>query len=229
MGSSNNDFYNAALDAFQAGRLELALQAAEDALVEDAKDVEAWQLYIFILNSLGRTDDAKQAGGKLRELGVPEVDLICMEAVEAMAAGDAGKAVELYHAAIGLRPDRVELLGSLALAMLETGEGESAIAAARAGANLASEDGQAHYILGRILRLCGRMDEALVALNRAVELDPGLMMAVYELGMVLAAADRLEEAAAKFETFLGVHPGDESATQALDAMRARIGQMTRTY
>lgn len=225
MSPTKIDFYNAALDALHAGRVEDALLAAEDALVEDAKDVESWQLYILILNVLGRVEDAKSAGEKLKELGISEFDLLCMQAAEAMAAGDAAGAVQMYEAAIGLAPDRVELQGSLALALLDTGDGDAAVAAATRAVEFAPEVAQGHYILGRILRLNGRMDEALVVLTRAVEMEPGLMMAVYEQGMLLADAGELEAAIGNFEKFLAAHPGDESAVKALDALR---GRMTRT-
>jgi len=218
------DFYNAALDALQAGRVEQALQAAEDALVEDARDTESWQLYILILNAMGRTDDAKNATEKLHQLGISDVDSFCLKAAEAMTAGDPATAAAHYEAAIALAPDRFDLLGSRALALLAVGEHDAAIAAASRAADLAPDDAQAHYILGRVLRLSERKTDALAALTKAVELDPNLMMALYEQGMLLAEADHLEAAIANFEKFLSVHPGDPSATQALNALRSRMTQ-----
>jgi tetratricopeptide (TPR) repeat protein len=202
MSPTKIDFYNAALDALQAGRVDDALLAAEDALVEDAKDVETWQLYALILNALGRVDDARRAGEKLRELGISQVDLLAMQAVEALGAGDAAAAAECYESALALAPDRVDLLTSLALALVDAGDMDGAVPLAVRAVELSPEDGQAHYVHGRVLRLGGRKAEALDALTRAVEMEPELMMAVYEQGMLLADADRLEEAMANFEKFL---------------------------
>ena len=216
------DFYNAALDALQAGRVEQALQAVENALVEDAKDTESWQLYILILNAMGRTEDARNATGKLHQLGISEAESLSLQAVEAMTAGDPATAAAHYGAAIALAPDRTDLHGSHALALLAAGDHDAAIAAASRATDLAPDDAHAHYILGRVLRLSDRKTEALAELTKAVELDPDMMMALYEQGMVLADTDRLEAAIANFEKFLSVHPDDPSATQALHALRSRM-------
>ncbi len=219
------EHYNAALDALQAGNAEAALQHVENALVEDARDSESWQLYILILNALGRTEDARNAEAKLAGLDLSASDRATMAAAAAMAAGDPATAAARYRDAIQADPGRVENHTGLALALLESGDPTAAMEAADEAIRRAPDDARAHYTRGRVLRLTGGdKSAALESLTRAVTLDPDLMFALYEQGMLLADAGRLEEALKNFETFLQANPGDPSATQAITQIRAAISQ-----
>jgi tetratricopeptide (TPR) repeat protein len=226
MSAPNIESYNAALDFLQAGKIQDALQSVENSLMEDAGDSQTWQLYIMILKTLGRDEDAEKATAKLKELGLSEVDESLMQAAAALSAGDAASAVAHYQAALDLEPERPEIHTALALALMETSDAEGALAAAHQAVALAPDDAQAHYSLGRILRLTGDKESALDSLDKAVAIDPGLMMAVYEQGMLLAEKGRMTEALANFEKFLKAHPGDEGATQAITGIKAELGRTT---
>jgi Flp pilus assembly protein TadD len=80
MSEPSIEFYNAAIDAVQAGRLPEALTAAENSLTEDPTDSQTWQLYVVILNALGRTEDAQKASAKLETMGIDEVDSLLIKA-----------------------------------------------------------------------------------------------------------------------------------------------------
>ena len=68
MSESSIEYYNAAIDAVQAGQMEEALAAVENSLTEDPKDGQTWQLYVVILNALGRAADAEKARAKVAEI-----------------------------------------------------------------------------------------------------------------------------------------------------------------
>lgn len=218
------DFYNAAVDAVQAGKLAEALTAVENSLTEDPKDPETWQLYVIILKALGRTDDAQKAGLRLRELGLSEADEQLMLAAESASAGDLAGAVRHYEAALALEPDRPEVHASHALALMESGDRDAALAAAEKAAALAPDDTHANYALGHILRLSGEKQTALAALGKAVAADPGFMMAVYEEGMLLAETGKLSQALGNFERFLEIHPEDPGAAQAIANIKAAMNK-----
>lgn len=224
MPAQNIEYYNAALDAIQAGRPMEALEAVENALVEDARDAETWRLYILILTSLGRTAEADSALRKLEDLGLAEADGVALRAATAMGAGDPTTAIALYRECVALDPARAEHHTGLAIALLETGDHAEAAEVIERAIGLAPDDARAHYIQGRILRLGGRNSKALTALTQAVNLDPDLMMAVYEQGMLFAENDQPDAALANFERFLQAHPGDTSATQAVAMLRNRMTQ-----
>lgn len=227
MSDPNIDFYNAALDAIQAGRLDEALTAAENSLTENPKDAETWQLYVIVLNALGRSDDAHKATEKLRELGLGEADDFLLQAAEALTSGDLATAILHYESALETGGDRPEIHAGYALALMEADRPEQALTAARKAVSFAPDDARANYALGHILRLCGENDEALSALTVAVKAEPDLMLAVYEQGMLLAEKERLEEALENFTRYLKANPGDPSAVQAVDSIRHRMRPETR--
>jgi tetratricopeptide (TPR) repeat protein len=227
MSDPSIDFYNAAVDAIQAGRLDEALIAAENSLTENPKDAETWQLYVIVLNALGRTEDARKATEKLREFGLGEADDYLLQAAEAVTSGDLATAISHYESALESGGDRPEIHSGHALALMEAERPDDALAAARKAVSLAPDDARANYALGHILRLRDEKDEALSALTLAVSAEPDLMLAVYEQGMLLADKDRLEEAMENFTRYLKANPGDPGALQAVDSIRHRMRPETR--
>lgn len=216
------DYYNEALDALHAGNAPEALAAIVNSLTEDPHDTQTWQLYIVILNALGRTDDARRATAKLKEKGLSAADEEVLKAAECASTGNLAAAIPHYRAAIAHEPQRADLVASLALALLECSDPENALATARRAVEIDPHDANTHYALGHILRLGGDDAAALAALNQAVSLDPEFMIALYEQGMLLAKSGELRPALANFEKFLAVHPGDPAATEAIANIRRSL-------
>lgn len=227
MPAPSIEFYNAAVDAIQAGRLDEALAAAESSLTEDPKDAETWQLYVIVLNSLGRTDDARKATAKLRELGLGKADDFLIRAAEAATSGDLTTAISHYESALETGGDRPEIYGTYALALMEAKRPDEALAVAEKAVSIDPGNAHANYSLGHILRLRGNKDEALTALTKAVAAEPGMLIAVYEQGMLLADKDRLEEALENFTRYLKTNPGDPAAAQAIESIHQRMRPETR--
>ncbi len=217
------EYYNAAVDSLQAGRLPEALTAVESSLIEDPDDGQTWQLYIVILNALGRSEDAQKATAKLKEKGLTETDELLIMAVESAGHGRMQDAIAHYESALNIDSDRPEIYTSYALALMESGDTTRAVAAAEKAVVLDPLDGHSHFALGHILRLSGKKEAALESLSRAVSLDPNIMIAVYEEGMLLAESGNLSAALANFEKFLKAHPQDPSATEAVASIRKRMG------
>lgn len=228
MSEPSIEYYNEAIDAVQAGRLPEALKAVEISLTEDPKDPETWQLYVVILNAVGRTEDAAKATLRLKELGLGEADDFLLQASQAAGSGDLKTAITLYESAIAADPERPEAHAGYAFTLLQNGDDAQALVSAEKAVSLAPEDPRANYALGHILRLAGESDRALTALSNAIEAEPELMIALYEQGMILTEKGRLEEALKNFERFLKKHPDDESAIQAVAGVKARLGR-TETF
>lgn len=221
------EYYNAAVDAIQAGRLDEALAAAENSLTENPKDAETWQLYVIVLNALGRHEDARKATEKLEQIGLGEADGFLLKASEAASSGDLAAVIAHYESALEAGGERTEIHSGYALALMENGMTDEALAAARKAVSLAPDDARANYALGHVLRLREEKDEALSALTKAVAAEPDLMLAVYEQGMLLVDKDRLEEALENFSRYLKVYPGDPGATQAIEGIHYRMRPETR--
>lgn len=222
MSSPSIEFYNAALDALEAGDAPEALAAIVNSLTEDPNDTQTWQLYIVILNALGRKEDALRATAKLKEKGLSEADAHILQASQAAASNDLAAAIPHYQAAAALEPGRSEIHTGLAIAHMQAGDADAALSAAEKAVGIDPTDSRAQYALGHILRLSGKKEPALAALTAAVSSDPDFMIALYEQGMLLADSGRLEEALANFEKFLKTHPSDPSANEAVANIRQRL-------
>lgn len=218
MSHPNVKFYNEAIDAAQAGDLERARGAIEQALTEDANDVQSWQLYAVILNALGETEKAEKANAKVQEIGISEVDDLVMKAADAVGQGKFGVAITHYEDALELEPDRPELYVSYALALIQGNYPADAEEAATKAIELGSDDPAAWYAHGRVMRLRGKSGQGLESMKKALELNPEMVLARYECGMILAEKGELQEALEAFERVLLDHPTDENAIEA----KARI-------
>lgn len=213
------EYYNQAVDAIQAEQIEEALTAVEKSLTEDPKDGQTWQLYVMILDALGRTEDAEKARVKLSEIGLGKADEYVMKASQAFGIGDLVKAREHYENAILEDPDDVAIRSSFALALKEMGDDDAALEQARLAVESDPEDGAANYALGHLLRLRGEKEAAFNRLTKAVKAEPGLLIALYEQGMLLAEKGETKAAIKNFETFLEHHPEDEAALEALRILK----------
>ncbi len=223
MPEASIEYYNAAVDAIHAGDLTEALAAAENSLTENPSDTQTWQLYVVILNTLGRKDDAAKATEKLKQLGLSEADELLLKAAESASFGDLDSAIRHYESALRAEPDRPDIHSAYALALMESGKTLEAQTAGQKGVSLAPDDSRTNYALGHILRLTGDKDAALAALTKALSAEPELMIALYEQGMILAEKGRLKEALSNFEKFLATHPGDPSASEAVASIREKLG------
>lgn len=222
MSSPNVQFYNAAIDAAQSGDLAGAREAVESALTEDPNDVQSWQLYAVILNSLGEGEKAQSALAKVKELGLSEVDELIMKAADAIGQNKFGVAVTHYEDALELEPDRAEVYVSYALALMQADYPGDAEEAAQKAIEMAAEDPSAWYAHGRILRLRGKKEEALKSLEKALELQGNLILARYECGMILAELGDLPRALKCFEDVLAEHPDDPNAAEAKARILAKM-------
>lgn len=215
MATTGDLDYNRALDALEAGDLNAALEAAESALMFDAKDSGYWQLYSVLLAQAGRGEDAANAKAKAEEFGLDEVDTLLMKAAEASATKSWNKAVTACEKALELAPERGEIWASYAANLIEGGYKSDALEASAKAVELKGEEGQLWYLRGRILRLAEKLTEAVEAFQKAVELDPKLRLAWFEKGMVHHLLEEPDEAKSCFLKARELKPGDPEIEEAL--------------
>lgn len=184
MATAGDDDYNRALDALEAGDLNGAIEAAESALMFDAKDGGFWQLYAVLLAQAGRAEDAASAKAKAEEFGLSEVDALMMKAGEAATAKSWNKAVTACEQALELAPERGEVWASYAANLMEGGYQGDALEASAKASELLPEESQIWYLRGRVLRLNRQFDEAVLAYQKALDIEPSLALAWYEKGMI---------------------------------------------
>jgi TolB-like protein/DNA-binding winged helix-turn-helix (wHTH) protein/tetratricopeptide (TPR) repeat protein len=131
------------------------------------------------------------------------------------------EAEALLEQALALEPDDVSALSILAHCKLfDVWVGVSPDPAAAVGeahrlalkaVAAGSFDAFAHYTLGVVLSLMGRLDEAKAEQRRALELNPYLAAASGELGRLLAFEGESEEAVTFSERAIAASPNDPHA------------------
>src|SRR5881409_977088 len=77
---------------------------------------------------------------------------------------------------------------------------------------------------GALLVKQGRIDEALVALNKAVALDPKEFEAHWALGRALALKERFAEAVESFQRAIALMPSRSDAHYQLGLALRRLGR-----
>ena len=224
MSEASEAYYDEAVDHVHAGRVKEALAAVEKSLQEDGEDPLTWRLYSVILRGLGREADAKVAFEKATEFGASDLDIHLMKAGDATVSGDAAAAICHYEDALEIEDSRPEIWMAYAMALIGDGYKKDALEASEKAVELGPEIAQAWFIRGRALRFSEDYEPALQAYDKAIALDDNLLAAWYERGIILAQGGTLPDALKCFEKILETHPEDPSATKAVEAIKAQMGQ-----
>ena len=112
---------------------------------------------------------------------------------QALAAGDAAAAAELFRQGLELEPDDPTLRYRLATALATGGDAAGAAAQLQAALRHAPEFAAAHGLLAAVLVMQGRHEEAAERYTIALEHDPGYVEARLGLADSLRVGERLEE------------------------------------
>ncbi len=137
-----------------------------------------------------------------------------------MRSGDAAAAAELFDQALSARPGSLDLAINLAIAWTRAGRAQQAAALLEDHARAGARDPRFHSARANALRAVDRLDEAALAFDQALALDPGRAVALH--GRARLALERAEsDAPARFDRALLAHGADPNAwlgkAQALDA------------
>lgn len=131
---------------------------------------------------------------------------LAQRAQQAIERGAWDEAVQPLNGALALQPGHPELLRLSGL--LEQGRGNTANAVglfAHLHRSFPQDAALANH-LGAALALAGRIDAAIEAFRRALELDPALLDAAYNLGRALDLRGEAAAALAAFDTALRIDP-----------------------
>ncbi len=177
------------------GRLQEVVADFRDDFEAEPPDVQSGYLLGEALVHLDRLDDAEQVYLALGALD--DTDLIPLLALERIYTSQ-----NRLHDAIGvltrvaeLSPQRArEYYHRVAELSLRVYDDEQAIAFAELAVELNPDDASAHARLGDIYRQMQRLDEAIGAYRRALELDDRAFPHYFALADIFLALDRVDEA-----------------------------------
>lgn len=133
------------------------------------------------------------------------------------------EAIAHYETALRLKPDHARAHYSLGVALQRAGRPLEAVRHFEAALRLEPDNavlvGNSHYLLGEILlRVPGRVDEAIAHLEQAIRRKPMVAESHYRLGEALLAADRVNAARREFTEALRLQPDHAGARRHLGPM-----------
>lgn len=143
---------------------------------------------------------------------------------QALAAGDAGAAIELYRQGLALAPGEPSLRHRLATALAAAGDAQGAAAELQEALRAAPEFAAAHGLLGAVLATQGRHREAVDRFATALEHDPGHIEARLGMAESLRVDGRLEESLAHYERVAAEDPGFVEAWIGRAEVLIRLGR-----
>ncbi len=126
--------------------------------------------------------------------------------------------------ALRLRPDDVDILNELGVAVWQQGRPVEAEAIYRRARAIHADDFRVLTNLGLALYTMRRVDEAGDSLRRALELKPGLFDAVMNLGLVRSDQAEFDEAAQLLFHALELRPGSADVLQNIGMNLSRQGR-----
>jgi protein O-GlcNAc transferase len=156
----------------RAGRPELAERSCRRLLKVEPDHPDAHNLLGLALGRRGRLREAERHSRRAVELRPRDPGLLANLAERLRQQNRLDEAIALHRQALELVPDLLPALEGLARALAAAGALEAALEPAEHARQLAPAVAGNHALVGELLALLRRHDEAIPALSRAVELAP---------------------------------------------------------
>jgi len=134
------------------------------------------------------------------------------------------EAAEAFRNALKINPKLNLAHINLSIALFNVPDLPAAQREAQAAAGLAPEAPQPYYILGLIAKLQSRADEALIAFQRVLKIDPTDVGTNINLGQIYSQQRKYPEAIAAFRQALAAEPYNATALYSLGQALMRAGQ-----
>ncbi|NWF99544.1 MAG: alkaline phosphatase family protein [Thermoanaerobaculaceae bacterium] len=213
--------YHAAWGRLHQGKHEAvrAIEAFRRALAIDPVEGGALQGLVEVLRQQGREEEAKDTLRAAFAAAGNSLDALNAVTAVALAAGWAELAEPLLAKVLANDPGNAGVLFNLGVCQAELGKNREAEASLRQCIARSPNDPSAYYNLGMVLGVQGRVDEAIQAFTKALQL--GLNTAQLHIGLARAYFFKRDYAAtvAALKRALAVEPTNQEATKLLELLR----------
>lgn len=201
------DAFNEGIGKLQAGDAAGALPLFEQAIDIDPTIAAAHRTIAAILHNLGRLDDALEPARRYVEMEAIPPDFASMF-FDIFAAGGDPRAEEAKQLAIeaGMGAELAPGVFSQGVQAVRAGDDERAIELFREAASLNPRLHQAYRNIGTIHFNDGQYEEALVELDRTLEIDPRNQEAHRMKYFSFASLGRLDDSIAAGKAWIEVNP-----------------------
>lgn len=136
---------------------------------------------------------------------------VLIQAIDLQNRGQAVQAEQLFLRYLQRHPDDPVALYSLAVVLLQRGDGGGAVALLDSGVRRVTGFAPLWFAHATALQGAGRRDEALQSYQRAIDLQPDYAEALINSGVLLREMHRHGEALLRFQRVLEVRPDDPMA------------------
>jgi len=203
--------YNLGLVLARMQQPQPALEQLQSAVKLDPSQAEVYFQLAQVLRTLGRTDESriqldiyrkKMAATEKRDLSLTKSS----EGAQALKAGDASRAAELYREAIAADPDNAVLRYNLALALDRSGALSEERAVLEKTLALNPNSPEAENQLGVLAAKSGELAMAEEHFRRALKITPHFADASINLGTLLGQQGKDHEAEQQFRDALASNP-----------------------
>lgn len=144
--------------------------------------------------------------------------------VEKLTHGEYPGAITLLRLFLSDKPNDLNFLYNLGMALSDTGQLDDAVNHLRRAVTLAGDFTNARIALGVALQRQGKNSEAIAVLNEAVNRDPENPWAQRNLGACLFKAGRSEEAEEHLRQAVRLAPKDQAAMFGLAEVLVALGR-----
>jgi len=199
--------FNEGIAKIQAGDAAGALPLFEQAVEIDPTIAAAHRTIAAILHNLGKLDEALEPASRYLEMESMPPDFASMFFDIFAAAGDP-RAEEAKQMAIeaGMGADLAPGVFSQGVQAVRSGDDERAIDLFREAAELNPRLHQAYRNIGTIYFNDGKFEEALVELDRTLEIDPRNQEALRMTYFSFASLGRLDDSIEAGKAWIAVNP-----------------------
>ncbi len=150
------------------------------------------------------------------------------QAIRLTLAGRFAESEALSREALRVRPDDVDVLNELGVAVWRQGRSAEAEAIYRQACNIKPDDFRVLTNLGLAIYQLGRIDEAGECYRQAIAIQPQAFDAIMNLGVVLSDTGRFAEAAQWLEAALFLRPDSADVLVNAGMNLARQGMLDRS-
>jgi len=219
-----NPAFGAALDHFEAGRLDDAEAACRAMLAQDTAQPDALFLLGLIAQRRGNTDEAvERIRAALKRNRRNPLFHNALGMVQA-ARGRGSEAVAAFREALALAPRYADAHVNLGNALLKRGDGIGAVECFRRAIEIEPTLAAAHFNLGNAL-LAQNDAAAIDVYRRAIALQPDLADAHMNLGVVLRRQGQAQAAVACFRRAIELRPDSAAAYDNLAGILTEMGNL----
>jgi len=219
-----NPAFGAAVDHFEAGRLDDAEAACRAILGKDAEQPDALFLLGLIAQRRGNVAEAVERIRAAIKISRRNPLFHNALGVAQAARGHGGEAVAAFREALALAPRYADAHVNLGNALLKRGDGIGAVECFRRALSIEPNLAAAHFNLGNAL-LAQNNAAAIDAYRRAIALQPDLADAHMNLGVVLRRQGQAQAAVACFRRAIELRPDGAAAYDNLAGMLTEMGQL----